>query len=992
MLTALAGDSLGELLEEELVEEAIAIASSDFYAEIKSEGRRKPASQESLLKYALRMSTRCTPFGLFAGCLAGKVTSPTHFDFRRRIISPEYRLDMHLLVALSTWITNQPHLRNQLRFYPNTSLYRLGSRIRFTETGISEQKRTFFISELEYNDYLLRIVEAARPGNTLDRLAHTIVDSAVTLPEAVMFVEQLANDGILVSELEPTLTGTDYFESILKTTKRLAGAHHIAGVLESVQALLTDPLAGPDRESSIRRILHEGISSGLPARHLLQCDAHYLSDQCQLSPGVLTRLQKSIQPLKRLTRTNVANTALEIFKQRFYARYQEREIPLSIALDAEAGVGYGDLARAPSALDSLISHLPIESPGSQVQPAEDEFSRLITRKFSTWLDGQESELVLTDDDLAMLPEPAAPEENDFYVFGYFLAGSAAALEAGQFRFMLKSLSGPGAFHLMGRFCQGNAFLRERITDYMALQQQQDPTRIHAEIAHLPEFRTGNILRRPHLRSYEIPYLAASTLPIENQLHLDDLMVSVPAGRRVIVRSKRLNKEIVPHLTTAHNYRNGLPVYQFLCDLQQQDAFSVRWSWGVLEQFRRLPRVTYRNIILKEASWSIRVESLDPSLSDEDNVARLRRELGLPAWIALAQGDNELFLDLDSYPCRQLFLSTLRRLRHVRAIEWLRTPEECFIADQSGRYTHEVVIPFGSDVRPESPPLPVRSVSSVPRTFLPGSEWIYLKLYCGHQTANSVLTHLVPVLRAGLASGQVSAWYFVRYKDPEQHVRLRFRITRQAAYLPALEECHEALRPLIESGEVYDVQLATYERELERYGHGLIEQTESIFQADSEAVFHLLQFPGEHFFLYTAAVLGIDAYLDAFEWALPRKAAFCRQLSDALFQECGGKSALKRALAETYRPRRTLALQLLQSDERSGYEQEIQSVLQMRSLQMAAPVKDVLAVKEDAQLTSYVASLIHMFVNRLMPSDQRTYEMVLYFHLSKAYESLWKRSH
>src|SRR6185436_6296753 len=102
--------------------------------------------------------------------------------------------------------------------------------------------------------------------------------------------------------------------------------------------------------------------------------------------------------------------------------------------------------------------------------------------------------------------------------------------------------------------------------------------------YLPYDRIGNFAQRPLLRGYEIPILGRSGAPIERQIPLGDLTVSVE-GDRVILRSRRLGCEVLPRLSNAHNFSEAghLPVYRFLCQLQDQNAVGVTsFDFGVLE--------------------------------------------------------------------------------------------------------------------------------------------------------------------------------------------------------------------------------------------------------------------------------------------------------------------------------------------------------------------------------------------------------------------------
>jgi hypothetical protein len=143
--------------------------------------------------------------------------------------------------------------------------------------------------------------------------------------------------------------------------------------------------------------------------------------------------------------------------------------------------------------------------------------------------------------------------------------------------------GSSAANLLGRFCSEKSGVQNFTKSIAKKETELYPDKILAEIIHLPEARIGNVIRRPSLRNYEIPYLAISVLPEENQILVDDLYISLK-NDKIILRSKKLNKEIKPYLTNAHNYySNSLPMYHFLADLHSDNKRTgIYFNWGGLQ--------------------------------------------------------------------------------------------------------------------------------------------------------------------------------------------------------------------------------------------------------------------------------------------------------------------------------------------------------------------------------------------------------------------------
>src|SRR6185437_14016704 len=215
--------------------------------------------------------------------------------------------------------------------------------------------------------------------------------------------------------------------------------------------------------------------------------------------------------------------------------------------------------------------------GSGAFTARDQF--LLRKLERVWRDGGD-ELALDEADLAALAvSDRRPLPDSFAVMAQLAARSAEDLAAGRFHVFVEHAAGPSGATLLGRFCHADPDLHARVAEMLRVEARARPDVAYAEIVHLPEGRIGNIVSRPVLRDYEIVFLGASGAPRDRQIELADLIVRVD-GNRVVLRSRRLGKDVLPRLSNAHNYAvRSLGAYRFLCALQRQGVASVAtWSW------------------------------------------------------------------------------------------------------------------------------------------------------------------------------------------------------------------------------------------------------------------------------------------------------------------------------------------------------------------------------------------------------------------------------
>jgi thiopeptide-type bacteriocin biosynthesis protein len=141
--------------------------------------------------------------------------------------------------------------------------------------------------------------------------------------------------------------------------------------------------------------------------------------------------------------------------------------------------------------------------------------------------------------------------------------------------------------------------------------------------------------------------------------------------------------------------------------------------------------------------------------------------------------------------------------------------------------------------PQAPQLPQtrfgQSQASGPRLYMPGGEWVFLKLYCDPDRLERLLVeHVLPFADDCVAAALAERWFYLFYRDPDPHLRLRLLAPDVEARGRLFVEIERRTAELASNGQVRDVAIAPYEREIERYGGaGLIPYAEQYFCRDSE---------------------------------------------------------------------------------------------------------------------------------------------------------------
>uniref|UniRef100_A0A832I6C7 Lanthionine biosynthesis protein LanB n=1 Tax=Eiseniibacteriota bacterium TaxID=2212470 RepID=A0A832I6C7_UNCEI len=1041
---------LAALLERPEVREALYLASPDLDARVEAfraapEDPALRGVRHALVKYVARLCARPTPFGLFAGTSVGAIGTRTRFALRgpgtdRR----RTRLDMDYLSRIVERLARNPAIRGEIRFEINSSLYAVGDRLRYAEARLERRARSYFLVDVEPDEALARALARARGGATLDEVAAAIARDGIAPGDARAFVEELVDAQILVPCLGPVVTGPDALVAMIARLERSPAAREAAALLAAARDELAALDAGPPAPAARYRALAARLAplaEADPAR-FVQVDLSRPAAEATLAASLVDELLGALDVLAGLFGAG-RRDALGDFRRAFEERYGEREVPLVEALDEEVGVGFG-ASQTPAADPSpLVAGLPFPAATQAEDAAWPARLALLQWRVAEAIASGAVELVLDDGDVRALSAPPPPLPDAFHVMATVIEPDAPDGPHA----VLENAAGPSGARLLGRFCHADPELHARVAAHLRAEEAARPGVRLFELVHLPEGRVGNILARPLLRDIELAYLGESGAPPGRVLRADDLLVSV-AGGRVVLRSRALGTEVRPRLTSAHNTAlRSVALYRFLAALQGEGVLEgVTWNWGPLAAQPRLPRVRWRRVVLARAQWNARREDVEAlTRGPEDarfaRAAAWRARRALPRWVGLADGDHVLPVDFSNALLVDAFLDAVRAREGFSLVELFPGGRPDVVEGPAGRHVHEVVVPLvratpdgaargASRAAAEPASVPRRAPAhdgatsardAGPRaefaagpargaeeaagappddaeawSFAPGSEWLYAKLYAGPAVADRVLREVVaPLVESVRASGAADRWFFVRYADPDHHLRLRFHGDPRRLLAEVLPGLHARIEPLRRAGLVHRVQLDTYLRELRRYGGPPgMRCCEALFEHDSRAALAAIEaLRGEAGLdgRWRLALRGTDRLFADLGLDDAARHALARRLAAGYAAEFRMDSALRRGVMERFRRERQAIAALLEGETPADPALATAVAAQERARAAAAPAwSELRALLAAGRLgvarEELAASLAHMHANRLLRSAARAQELVLAYFLESAYAS------
>lgn len=977
------------MLADPCIRAALAVGGGNLYNALSRADRRAdidPESAGKLLRYLIRMSTRPTPYGLFAGVALARWDRQTDLALASGRPRTRTRPDMAWLLRLVLEAESRQEVRRQLGYIANTRAFRAAGRVFLPEaaptadTGGPGPAVSARASTVVYRALSLARTPIAH--------RHLVADLAkmpgATIDKVERLIEGLWQQTLLLTELRPPLTEPSPAAYVAQRLRKLPAASDLCERLDKALAAMAewDALPIENAAGAYRQLAtHFGDGQSTPSQGSPQVDMALTLGGSRVAHLVAGEAVRAAELLLRLTPLPSGLPSLDAYRRAFETRYgPEREVPLLELLDPNFGLG------PPS---------PFHGATAGGDPRKMALRHQSLHQLALTALRERQLVIDLDEDLLGRLESCAPSARmsprslDLALF--VVARSAADVDNGRFQIVVgPNLGASAAGRNLGRFAD---LLGEEAVAALQLAERAEaasgPDCLRAELVYLPRrFRSANVAIRPNPRPFEIVLGTTPGNVPDHVVPLDELIVGIRDGRFYVRWSAR-DKEILVCAGHMLNNLQAPDVCRFLDDVQRDGrAQFSSFDWGPAAGFPVLPRVQAGRIVLCPAQWRIDARlgaelAADSPAGFAGALRRWRERWQVPRYVYLAYGDNRLLLDLDDEAQIEELRAELRRLTESAQIllqEALPAPDGAWVGGPGGRFIAELIVPMvlqsernsGAAAAP-----PVAAVASGDRLRPPGTDWLFAKLYCPRAFEDDLLTGPVAEFcQQALAGGLADDWFFIRYADPDPHLRLRFRGDPGRLTRRLLPHLCAWVNGLLSEGLCTRLSFDTYEREVERFGgsEGII-AAEAVFGADSRAVLEMLRLSQRNLLeldMTSLAVVSIDDLLAALGLSEAERLVWYRE-----------RVASRSTASDDYRRRQQSLRRLLGDAEAVRSESggdALMRILARRAEALAEPggrLDTLAAAKRLSQPKhALLRSYVHLHCNRLLAGDRAGEEQVL----------------
>lgn len=813
---------------QEQFEEAILVASKDLYKAMQSLKKTKEIKDEYLLnsvyKYFSRSCSRCTPFGLFSTVGFGRIESEkTTFELKQDELERHPLIDTNWLFKVVFMYETRYLTRLRYSIDESVAIYRNKALLfectknedgeKINKKSINHSNAFAIVSKVakDFVSYSVIIEELKKAYDDVDEMTfHT-------------YLQSLIREGYLVSDLRPPLTiegQLEYFICKLKEYNIDPG--DFINIKKQIQEYCVVP-----REMKIECLLKifASMESVCMSKHYLAVDSSFTYNKCNLSNSVIRKMNRFVDLFLQFN-TNGSFDLLEDYKSKFIEKYGlSRCVPLVELVDNNMGIGF------PQHYDRRVDR---RNNSEYTNPWVTFFERKYVDAIRTNCD-----IEITDEDIYSLQidnfeEDKLPKGMEIY-FNYYI-------ENGKEIFQLSDIFGSTyAGKSFGRF----SHMMENSKDFFKKINRVNETEGEqfCEFTFLPDnLYSANVIRNTHGSEYETSFGTTNSKNSTERFSIKDILVGIDNNKFYLCSTN--GKKIFPTATNMFNPQLKPKMLRLVDDIATDGMKFYNKPWKhLIDKFEYIPKIHYKNFILEQEKWVVRLGDvkLNKHSSFEDFKEQFRKysvDKNIPNWVNIVEADRKLLININEDRCLFVLQKIIEKSEVI--LERCNVEVEHPVKVAGNSYCCELVVPLVINKEimknDETNKCETMQKCDENRLIEPLNDWLYFKIYVAEDDADYLLGEvLFGLLQKIIASKEIESYFFIQYRDPDFHFRLRIRADRDRL-LAVQPKLLTAFGQLMRNYLISKYSIDCYELELERYGgRDLIDYAHEVFYKDSMAV-------------------------------------------------------------------------------------------------------------------------------------------------------------
>lgn len=749
----------------------------------------------SLLKYMIRSSTRCTPYGSLSGVGLGNFSNSSSYNMTP--LNLYFRVDNEWLMPLI------PKLEKEIG---NDIYIIINNDIEINDKKIVNEWSTHYYLENNFNTnevivnntkVVKKILELTkkyiRKKDLVNILLNIYGNDKMELINKLL--NQLLNYEILISNLRLCPLINEPLKEIIKISKENNYSCLLLNNLKSISEELN--ILNSDFSISKYENLIQTMKKIYDCKNIIRVDSYYKSI-FNINENTKKDLENYVN---FITKFSINENKYLNHCTSFIDKFGNVKVPVKYAFDSYTGIG----------LPKKIEYSkPISDNGKKL-------IHFLNEKVKTDISIDISELSInnisphensTNMELAFYPIISNNEIN--YITSPYCASNNLFESFGRFNYIFKE--------------DNSKLFKKTNIDYVEITYTPKKTRIQ------------NVVNCTTDCEYYLEYTTNSEVYGKSRLTLDDIYVSSD-GSRFYYYNNLTGHQIKFNVNNKAMHDFMPPILNFILDSSQRQGNNILYFFNLinnwLEGFDNLPEIRYKNFIVSPQKWRLDDEfqkyitnkKFDDFCILLDDKMRCDQ---IPNKVFFEYLDNRLLLDLNNKLHKKILYQQIKSNSSGILVKNYFNDDNLIAIDNNGK-KHVAEIIFQFNIDNSSAYIMHNSLNftkNKDRILLPFNKWIYFNIYVkDYFQDNFLIDYIMPFLSNEKSLLIIKDYFYIKYIDDLPHIRLRVQAIDNNRFITDFNDFISNCKKI---GYVVKYSINPYEREIERYGYNNIDKFESLF--------------------------------------------------------------------------------------------------------------------------------------------------------------------